>query len=292
MNTYYIDTHDKIKKDVVVSLISDLHICDNTNYYDLNKVIKQIKNINPNYIFLLGDIVNDSTLSPILLDKTYHYLSTISNIAPVYSILGNHDIMTKEDNNWIEKNNKDYLDMLNSINNFKMLDNEDCFLCENIQLLGLKLPFDYYELSFENKEEYINIINNYINNNVFNNYNSNSYNILLQHTPNNIFEKEIYLQILNSIRDYLDREVNIDLIISGHLHNGLVPSYIDCLPGNRGIVGITGSKINLFQDNCRGIKKITDNTNGIVVPAVTSLAEHQFLNKFYPAKSKTLVLKK
>ena len=47
MKTYHIDTHGKIENDVVISMISDLHISDSTNLLALKKVIEQIKNSNP-----------------------------------------------------------------------------------------------------------------------------------------------------------------------------------------------------------------------------------------------------
>ena len=293
MKTYHIDTHGKIENDTVISMISDLHISDSTNLLALKKVIEQIKNSNPDYIFLLGDIVNEANVSPVLLDNIYAYLSAISSIGPVYAVYGNHDIKNKEDGFWREDINPNYLEMLNSIKNFQVLDNESTSLPENIQLFGIKLPFSYYAFSFEDEQAYLQLLEELMNNNLFNSLSNSSYNILLQHTPNNIFDRKVYLQILKSIRDYLDKDVNLDLIISGHQHNGLVPSYVeDLLPGNRGIIGITGRKIHLFQDNCRGIKPITDDTTGIILPAVTSLAEHSFLNKFFPIETKTLVLKR
>ena len=89
------------------------------------------------------------------------------------------------------------------------------------------------------------------------------------------------------------RGMNYNVIVSGHQHNGCIPSYADIFfPGNRGIMGLSGSKKNLFQKDCRGIKEIDYNTTGIMLPAVSSLPEHPFLNGFFPPDGKTLILKK
>ena len=40
------------------------------------------------------------------------------------------------------------------------------------------------------------------------------------------------------------------------------------------------------------VKKITNDTTGIILPAVSSLPEYPILNMFFPASNKTLVLKK
>lgn len=130
------------------------------------------------------------------MKKINDYLNNMSDIAPTYLVYGNHDMQTKKDNQWTRSNNEDYCSMLNGINNLTVLDNESIKLVENIGITGVNLPFGYYNISHENSEKYLQILSNYLDKKLLGNLNNESYNILLQHTPNNISNKEIYLEIL------------------------------------------------------------------------------------------------
>ena len=293
MSTYILNTQGKIKKDTTISLFSDFHISADSTEKKLAKVIDYLERIDPDYTFLLGDIVQDTHMSYKLMNKLYAYLKTMGEIAPVYLIYGNHDLQTKKNGKWTRNVNEDYYSLLNDVDNLTVLDNESIVLDENISLTGINLPLGYYTTACERKDVYIELLKELIKRNLLGHINNETFNIFLQHTPNNIADKEVYLQLLNTFKEILERNINFDLIISGHLHNGLVPSYIDrIIPGNRGIIGIKGGEIKPFKDNCRGIKQITDDTNIIMLPAVSTLSEHKFLNKFFPVNNKTLVLKK
>ena len=293
MNKYIFDTNGKIKKDTTISLFSDFHVSKDSNEKKLTNVIDFLEKIAPNYIFLLGDIIQDTNMSYTLMTKLYKYLSTMGEIAKIYMIYGNHDLQTRKQGKWVKYENEDYYSMLNDVDNLTVLDNETITLDENIAITGIKLPYKYYNVAYEDNKLYLELLNEYIKRNLLGKLNNETYNIFLQHTPNNIIDKETYLEILKNIKEKLNRDINFDLIISGHLHNGLVPSYIDrIVPGSRGIIGLTGSKIVPFKNNCRGSKEITDTTTSIILPAVSTLEEHKFLNKFYPPTNKTLVLKK
>ena len=293
MNKYIFDTNGKIKKDTTISLFSDFHVSKDSNEKKLTKVIDFLEKTDPNYIFLLGDITQDTNMPYNLMTKLYKYLSTMGEIAPIYMIYGNHDLQKRKQGKWVKYENEDYYSMLNDVDNLTVLDNETITLDENIAITGINLPYKYYNVAYEDNKLYLELLNEYIKRNLLGKLNNETYNIFLQHTPNNIIDKETYLEILKNIKEKLNRDINFDLIISGHLHNGLVPSYIDrIVPGSRGIIGLTGSKIVPFKNNCRGSKEITDTTTSIILPAVSTLEEHKFLNKFYPPTNKTLVLKK
>ena len=289
MKTYTFDTQGKVSKDTTISLFSDLHFDGHTNPKKLKQVVGLLEKTKPNYIFLLGDIVQDTYMSYALMNKLYEYLSDIGEIAPVFLIYGNHDMQTKKDGKWVRSINEDYYSMLNDINNLTVLDNESTRLPENIGLTGITLPLGYYNNLYENSNKYLELLKDILKYNPLVELDNSSYNIILQHSPNNISNKEIYLEFLKMIK----KDLNFDLVISGHLHNGLVPSYLDkFVPGNRGFVGLDGTKFSLFKDGCRGIKDITDDTKCIILPAITSLPEYPKLDKLFPVNNKTLVLKK
>ena len=294
MKKYIIDTLGKIKKDTTISLISDIHFNEDINLDRLRKIYYSLLNTRPDYIFVLGDIVEDTRMSSDMLKKIRHFITSISEIAPVYFVQGNHELKTKVNGKWEPNINEEYFSMLSSIENFRSLDNKSVLLKENIALTGINLPCIYYDTSNELGAVYFTLVNDYLKNGLLGNLSNKSYNICLQHTPNHIMDKKEYEILLDSIKMYTkNKQFNFDLVVSGHLHNGLVPSYIDrFIPGNRGIMGITGSKKHLFQENCRGIKSINENTKGIILPAVNPLPEYPLLNKLLPQDSKVLVLKK
>ena len=293
MERYVIDTMGKISKDTKISLMSDFHFSERTEHNRIIKLIDDVEKEQPDYIFLLGDIINDGKNVNNIFRNVSFYLNLIGTLAPVYMVYGNHDVMVKNNDNWDEFVNDDYVSMLKGIYNMRVLDDESVMLRENIGLVGIKLPFSYYQNYSEDSSKCLEIMNDKVNNHLLDNIFNSSFNIFLTHTPNNFFDKEFYLKLLDTIKNDINRNVNFDVLIAGHLHNGLIPSYVDkIIPGNRGLVGVVGKNYKLLANNSRGIKNITDNTKGIILPAVTTLESYPSLNGMYPAKAKTLVLKK
>ena len=293
MDRYVIDSMGKISKDTKISLMSDFHFSERTEHNRIIKLIDDVEKEQPDYIFLLGDIINDGKNVNNIFRNVSFYLNLIGTLAPVYMVYGNHDVMVKNNDNWDEFVNDDYVSMLKGIYNMRVLDDESVMLRENIGLVGIKLPFSYYQNYSEDSSKCLEIMNDKVNNHLLDNIFNSSFNIFLTHTPNNFFDKEFYLKLLDTIKNDINRNVNFDVLIAGHLHNGLIPSYVDkIIPGNRGLVGVVGKNYKLLANNSRGIKNITDNTKGIILPAVTTLESYPSLNGMYPAKAKTLVLKK
>ena len=293
MERYVIDTMGKISKDTKISLMSDFHFSERTEHNRIIKLIDDVEKEQPDYIFFFFDIINDGKNVNNIFRNVSFYLNLIGTLAPVYMVYGNHDVMVKNNDNWDEFVNDDYVSMLKGIYNMRVLDDESVMLRENIGLVGIKLPFSYYQNYSEDSSKCLEIMNDKVNNHLLDNIFNSSFNIFLTHTPNNFFDKEFYLKLLDTIKNDINRNVNFDVLIAGHLHNGLIPSYVDkIIPGNRGLVGVVGKNYKLLANNSRGIKNITDNTKGIILPAVTTLESYPSLNGMYPAKAKTLVLKK
>jgi len=82
---------------VIIVSISDLHIRIASRHKEYHKIftkfLKQIKALQPDYIFNLGDLFhNKLTLSPESIMITRWFFSELSKICKVVSIVGNHDI--------------------------------------------------------------------------------------------------------------------------------------------------------------------------------------------------------
>lgn len=294
MEIYHIETNGKIKKDVRISAIGDIHIDENTKYLTIASTILQITKTNPDYIFILGDILNNSDVDKNTLDVVDYFLNMLSRKAPVYIIYGNHDKMAKFDGKWEAYQNSEYAKLLSCIPNLTLLDNNSITLPESISLTGVTLPYSYYEVDLEDRKIYLKLLSQYIESGLLSKIDLDCYKILLQHSPNNLFDNHTYLELLKIIRESLGTDVNFDMVLSAHEHNGLVPPYIaKILPGNRGFVGLLGNQKRLFKSNCRGIKQLTTATTGIILPPVTTFADNlRSLNIMYPPKIKVLELKK
>jgi len=104
--------------------------------------------------------------------------------------------------------------------------------------------FTYYHNP--KNEESSNILIEDFNKNI-NKIDNNKLNILLCHSPIKILTKEVIKNIENL--------KNIDIVLSGHMHNGMIPNILDkVFPKNKGLIAPNRT---LYPDNARGIKKIT-----------------------------------
>jgi len=132
--------------------------------------------------------------------------------------------------------NKDYWNDINNMNNIYVLNN-DYYEDNNIHITSYMQSINYY---YKNNYEDSNIMLEELNK--LNKINKNKMNILLVHSPiclNDDNIKEV-------IKKY-------DLVLSGHMHNGLVIPYLDeKIKGNTGFISPNKS---LFPKMSRGYIK-------------------------------------
>lgn len=187
-----------------------------------NVVIKKIDKENPDIIVITGDMVNK-------YDREFHIFldlaEALSKKYRIYYILGNHEQRLK---------NHDLNFILNKLNEFgiKILNNEKLILKRNekyINIYGIDIPIAFYKLKNKptNLEESIY--------KTLKECNENEYNILLAHNPL-FFEKYA--------------KYNVDLILSGHVHGGMIR-----LPF---IGGLLSPERKLFPKYSSGIYELND----------------------------------
>ena len=173
------------------------------------RVTNKIREENPDIIVITGDFVDRFFTDTKNAGKM---ISQIKDIAPVYYVSGNHEA---------QNNNYDDFKQYLYSENITVLDNKSVIITKGsgkIRLAGVDDPFFYegfehFDLSFtENDGE------------------GDIYTILLSHRP-------------EYIEDY-SRE-NIDLVLSGHAHGGLIR-----LPW---IGGLTASGQGLFPKYTEGV---------------------------------------
>ena len=167
--------------------ISDLH--NATFGKDNNKLLKKIKNAQPDIIAVTGDIVDSRrTNTAVSLD----FMKNALSLAPVYFVTGNHEFRISQSKSFVSEIKK---------LGVTVLENEN--LCLNkgkdrIELYGIDDPYFYGEYMTD-EEPYI-VAHKLEELGI-----SNGFSILLSHRPEFF---DIYT------------ECGFDLVLSGHAHGG------------------------------------------------------------------------
>lgn len=246
-NNEYILKNKKIKNKLIV-LISDIHYYKKEDLKRLNKVLDEIKKINPNYICISGDITDRSNV----LDEDIFvsWLEELAKVSKVMCALGNHEYYFDIKNKIFSLNQK-LLNKIKNIDNLYLLDNENIVI-DNINFIGLNLPINFY--GYANLLELKNMINK------LKTYKT-KYNILLCHSPAEIVKEEIL------------KDINADLILCGHMHGGLMPNILRPIIKNAGLIS---PRYKLFPKECYGhINKINKD---IIISSGITILSHE--NKF------------
>jgi predicted MPP superfamily phosphohydrolase len=86
-----LNTQGKVKKDVKLVLISDIHLGYHNRRSDLHRWLQQIMREKPDAILIAGDLV-DGSIRPVNEEHSAEEFKQLP--VPVYAILGNHDYYT------------------------------------------------------------------------------------------------------------------------------------------------------------------------------------------------------
>ena len=258
---------------IKIAHISDIHFSHKYNNKRLEMVVNKIKDINPNYICITGDLID---LYDVVNDVNYpdlkNFINNLSNIGKVIITVGNHEYIKMLDNGFGKTNNIEWLKELQT-KNIIVLDNE-IHEENNISFIGYNPDYDYYYTNKEtpsekNNEEISKLINK----------TKNKYKILLSHTPFLIVKKDNYKNIKK-----FDK---IDLVLSGHTHGGLIPSFI---PGNFGIIS---PNRKIFPKKVRGI--INLKTSKVIISSgimkLSRKSKLAFLNDIYGSNITEITIK-
>lgn len=275
---------NKINKKIKISLLSDIHISEIFNLKKLSIIIDKIKKEEPDYICIPGDLIDSTNVldNNNLKKEILNFLKELSKTAKVIISYGNHDVyhLNKsshvETKKWTCDKRKDYYKEINKIKNVHLLDDET-YIDENISFTGLTLSYKYYKETCENKEVFCEEIKNKKIK-----LDKSKYNIVLCHTPVYVLEE---LPILK----------DSDLILSGHMHNGMVHPLMEIIwKGNSGIITPT-KKLYPKAKLTRG--RVSKKRELIISGGITKLAYsapnffHPF-NNFYPMNMEIININK
>ncbi len=169
---------------------SDLHYLRVANKNTLKQVVDEINLINPDIVFFTGDLIDkDFKLNDKEKNNLISELSNINSKYGKYAVLGNHDY----------KKDEELFKEIYSSSNFILLQNSyDIIYGNNNDKLFIG-GLDNY--TFDKAD--ISKVMEYFNDNEDINY-----KIILCHEPD-------YIDTI--IKDY-----NVDLVLSGHSHNGQI----------------------------------------------------------------------
>lgn len=173
---------DKLKENLNIVLISDVHLGKNLGEEFLKALIEKINALNADMVIIAGDLI-DTDINKI------HYLELLQNFKSKYGtfyVYGNHEYY----NGMEEISAK-----LKKIQNFKILEDEGVEF-DNFTLSGT-LDLSVERLGYKASD--INKVKQYINNEKF--------NILITHQPKYVKTYDV---------------TGFDLILSGHTHAGQI----------------------------------------------------------------------
>ena len=205
----------------------------------------------------------------------------MGNISNVIVSLGNHDINKDKKlkyYNTVDILYNNFLDNMSKLN-IKFLNNS-VYEDKNVRFVGFNLPINCYNK--ENSLEFENIFYNSLDTDLFLG-NDNKINIAIIHNPMNVCNDSI-----------LKKLCNFDIILSGHMHNGLVFNFIDKIfNGNRGIID---PEKKLFPKYARNSVDIGNNKHLVISGGITKLSKTSGIFRFgdilYPMEIDQVNIKK
>lgn len=261
---------DKIKKSKKILVYSDLHLGfkDRSN---INEVFK-VPELSPelyDYILIPGDIVHVGKKLEIrdtqncVVDK----LARLTGNTPTYVSLGNHDQYERFGfETWSAYCKEAAISTFNKLPNMKILDINRKIIRDDIEFSAINNSVYYYLENHESSEFFIREYE--LRQNKMN-FSKDYFSILLTHDP-----KSIYRISKEQGTCFIP---NTDLVISGHMHNGFTPNFLqDKLKGK----GFLSPDYTLFPDIAYGVKEVGD-TIFLINGAVSSFVEIPLLNKLF-----------
>ena len=209
VDKHFIETEKNIQINKIISF-ADIHLNPTFNNKMIKLVLNFLRNDSPDIITIPGDIMNAKYYSDKrCLDRLEYLLKALSEISEVFISLGNHDIYH------MSKYQRKNFDRLNRIKNVYALDNSQVRV-KNLNILGFSTTHKAYEVE-QNLGNKL-FIEQFEKSNF--NINDKYFNILLNHNPLQLVDLDVQ-ESLDYILKY------IDIIISGHLHNGYLPDDIE-----------------------------------------------------------------
>jgi len=273
----YKTCNEKMKKDVNILHLSDIHYMGNRDNKLLDDLYKKIKNYKLDYIIITGDIIDckKSITKEENKNKLKEFFEKISRISKVIISYGNHDMYGEVRKKFINEFDPLFWKKISSIKNITILNNNS-YEDKNIYVYGYTPSIEYYYPK-EKKEIMLEELTDLeVNKDL-----KSKYNIFLIHSPFFLDNKEINTKL-----------IGFDLILSGHMHNGLMPPVLDeIIENNKGVIS---RDLYIFPNMTRGY--VNDGILKIISSGINKVHSYKtwmlnFINVFYPRSYNVISIK-
>lgn len=240
--------NEHAKNNIKIAGIGDIHISRLVGEKDINNIYESLFRENPDYICLLGDLIDSPKELTIeqSINDLFSLMKNCASIAPTMVILGSHDYDNTKELDL--SNEEDIWSEINKLKDVYVL-NDDIYN-DNIITIGgyIQKKEAYNNPNDIHREDSLAFYNDFIKHpNLYFELREDVPKILLTHSPEVIRDSKVE-ELLSSY----------DIIITGHYHNGCVPAMLENIyPKNAGIIT---PKLRLFPKEARGIIKLDSDT--------------------------------
>ena len=261
------------KTSVNVKQFGDLHVDENFDFSKLDKIEESLDSSETDYVMFTGDMIDYTNFLYSNIEVMKKLLKWIRKIASKYKMIigfGNHDTFKKTNEGWKEDYCVNFINELSNIDGVNLLGFDPCYEDDKISVVSPFIPYNYYENESrkEDKSVLIDTLKEFKN--VIESMSSDKLKFLILHSPVFVDSKEA----VEFIKYF-------DFVLSGHMHNGIVPPVLDnIVKNNRGIISPDS---RILPNNARGVKTIESNlgnTNLIITGGVTKLSNASKLGVF------------
>lgn len=261
---------DKITKSKKILTYSDLHLAfkDRSNI----KEVFANQELYPelfDYILIPGDIVHsgkvleDKEMQQRVIDR----LSTLTGDTKTFISIGNHDQFERFGfESWAAYCKESAISTYNKLPNTQILDINDKVVEDNIEFSAINNSV-YYYLQYKESSEFFE--EEYNRREPKMKFSEDCFSILLTHDP-----KSIYRLSKEKGTCFVP---NTDLVVSGHMHNGLTPNFAQKFMKGKGILS---PDYTFFPEIAYGVYEVAD-TIYLVNGAVSSFVELPLISKLY-----------
>ena len=254
--------------------LADLHYSSKWSSYHLELLYEKIMRLSPRYICLVGDTIDriSSLLDEKICKQLEDWLCQLA-VVPTLISLGSHDFKQQGYDSQMALDF--WLNLASKSPNIHILHNAT-YEDSNLQFLGYTQPASYYEAPRENVAimlEDLALVE------LSSQLKSDKPNIGLIHSPLWLNEEKL--------RPLLQ---GYQLILAGHMHNGMVPPGLDELWS--GHMGLIEPNKKILAKNARGLLTVSQSNNedswinitgGVVKIAASAPRMLQPCNVIYPA---------
>ena len=276
---------DKIDRDRRILSLSDFHLTEDKGFEHLKEIKSKTDMTKISHIVMPGDIVNDvnELKDNKFRNKVLQALSDFADDKHVFLSAGNHDQMTLNNKKWQRGDYSLLQETIKQLPKFHLLKNGERITVNDITYSAFSPDYSYYEdedkerKDLEAESDYEEAFMKNYNANLFDN---NTFNILLTHEPQSIIK--LSTKKGSCIQD------NTDLVLSGHMHDGMLPHFFKRFCGN---IGIISPQMQLLPKYAHGTVEVGDTTFVINGP-VNARVESALINEIYGSNATVVDLVK